>query len=297
MGKDLSKPKVSKLVLSLPKDKSKKEQKELQRTDEWQLSRLGRWTGSQLKNIMTCSASGGRLTWNDKEKIFHIGAGVLKYTYENAMERKSKRYIDSGDGTKEMKYGTHVEPLILFEAKKLLKEMKVKGKVKEVGFKQFPTMPNAGVSSDSILIDKKNKNILASLELKACTSWGTHFDRTFDFMDDKGKDFWQTQGQMMAWSVDVCYYAVAQPPQDIATYLYHQGDVRDLQEQFGKECKVTIQKLLGSKIHQHALLKRICICEKAINDYLKDGGNLRDKLYESVDYYKQHPDEMNIYIK
>lgn len=299
MKKDFFKPKVSDIVLNVigvqPEKKTKKE--ELQRTNEWHKDRLGRWTGSQQKNLMSCSASGGKISWNEVDKIFHFGTTALKYIYENAMERKTGRYVDMGSGTKDMQYGTKVEPLIQKATKKKLKELGIKGKIKSVGFKQFPTMPNAGVSSDSILIDKETKKVLASVEMKACTSWGTHYERTFEAVDEKSMDFWQTQGQMIAWEVGTTYYVVAEPPINISKYLYYDGDIMDLYDDFLEECPISIQTIKASKTHQNALLKRICIAENTLSQFLEKGGSLKEILYKSIEFYKQNQDKLKIYIK
>ena len=285
------------LGLSLDTGDSTSEKSEaLQRTEEWHLDRLGRWTGSQQKNLMSCSSKGGKMTWNDFDKIFHFGTGALKYIYENGMERKSGKYVDMGAGTKEMQYGTRVEPLIGKAAKRKLQKMEVYGKMKDVGFKQFPTMPNAGVSSDSILVDEQGK-ALASVEMKACTAWSTHFERTFEATDEASKDFWQTQGQMIAWDVDCCYYVVAEPPITINKYLYHDGGIMDLYKEFKKECSITIEVIKASKMHQDALLKRICIAENTLREWLKNGGNLKEVLYDKIDFYKENPELLNEYIK
>jgi len=294
MSKKLKKPKKSTIVLKIAEEKPKKE---LQRTDKWRLDRLGRWTGAQLKNLMSCSTSGGKISWNEIEKIFHLGNTALKYIYENAMERKTGRYVDMGLGTKEMQYGTKVEPLIQKATKKKLKELGIVGKIKSVGFKQFPTMPMAGVSSDSILIDKETKLTLASVEMKACTNWGSHYERTFEAMDEKGMDFWQVQGQMIAWQVDVAYYVVAEPPISIGKYLYYDGDIMDLYEDFLKECPISIQTIKASKTHQNALLKRICIAESTVNQFLEKPERLRDILHRQIDFYKQNQDKLKIYLK
>lgn len=297
-NKDFQKPAESniKLNIKIEKPKKDKKKKELQRTENWRLERLGRWTGSQLKNLMSCSASGGKISWNEFDKIFMFGNTALKYIYENAMERKTQRYIEMGPGTKDMQYGTKVEPLIAKATKKELKKMGVVGKLKAVGFKPFPTMPNAGVSSDSVLEDE-NENVIASVEMKACCSWSSHYDRTFEVVDEKGIDFWQTQGQMISWEVPITYYVVAQPPVDIAKYLYYDGDIMDLYKEFEKECQISIQVIKASKTHQNALLKRICIGEVTINQFLESGGNLKELLYKNLDFYKQNKDELNIYIK
>lgn len=296
-NKDFKKPKQSDIVLDIKQEKSKKKKKELQRTDDWKMSRLGRWTGSQLKNLMSCSQSGGKISWNEIDKVFHFGTTALKYIYENAMERKSGRYVDSGEGTKEMRYGTKVEPLIAKATKKKLKEMGIIGKLKKVGFKPFPTMPNAGVSSDSIFIDKKTNKTLASVEMKACCSWSSHYERTFEAMDDKGIDFWQTQGQMISWDVPITYYVVAEPPTNISKYLYYEGDIMDLYKDFLKECPISIQTIKASKIHQNALLKRICIGENVINEFLEKLTDLKSILHNNIDFYKQNKEKLNIFIK
>ena len=296
MAKGLKKPKKSTLQLDINIEENQSTNEELQRTEKWREDRRGRWTGSQQKNLMSCSSQGGKLSWNDVEKLFHFGSTALKYIYENAMERKTGRYVDMGRGTAEMRYGTKVEPLIAKATKRKLKELGIKGKLKDVGFKQFPTMPNAGVSSDSILVHKKTDKTLASVEMKACTNWNTHFERTFEFMDEKSKDFWQTQGQMIAWDVDICYYVVAEPPINISKYLMYDGDIMDLYKDFLKECPISVQTVKASKTHQHALLKRICISEKALNDFLNKGGNLKEILYRSIDFYKDNKDKLNQYI-
>lgn len=299
MSKEFFKPKESDLLVNLKVESPKKEKKkDLQRTTDWHLDRLGRWTGSQLKNLMSCSPAGGKLSWNDVDKLFYFGTTPLKYIYENAMERKSGKYVDMGKGTSEMQYGTKVEPLIQKATKKKLKEMGISGKIKSVGFKTFPTMPNAGVSSDSILVDKATKKTIASVEMKACTSWGTHYERTFESMDEKGIDFWQTQGQMIAWEVDITYYVVAEPPININKYLYYDGDIMDLYDDFEKECPIVIQEIKASKTHQNALLKRICIAEDSVREFLEDPKvNLKHILYKKIDHYKKNRELLNVYIK
>ena len=284
----------SKLKIKVKKEKKSKKNKELQRTEEWQQDRKGRWTGSQMKNIMSCSQAGGKLSWEDEQKIFIFGTAALKYIYENAKERQTGRYIDSGAGTKEMRYGTKVEPLIRKRVEEIIKKKKIKGKVIEVGFKKFPTMKNAGVSSDAILVHKGKTK--ASFEFKACTSWGTHYDRTFEITGDKSKDFWQTQAQMIANEVDFCYYCVAEPPADIGRYLYYEGDIMDLYEEWKDECGVTMEVIKASKIHQDSLLKRICISEDALNAWLSEGGSLKEELNDAIEHYKDNPEDLNKYI-
>lgn len=267
------------------------ESKELQRTEEWKEERRGRWTGSQLTSLMTCDQGAGKMSWDNVDKLFRFGKTALKYIYENAMERKTGRYIDEGDGTQQMRYGTKIEPLIARAAKRELKKF---GKLKEVGFKTFPTMKDAGVSSDRIL--KKDKKVVATVEMKACTNWGTHYERTFDLIDERSKDFWQIQGQTVAWEVDICYYIVAEPPSDIRKYLYYEGDIMDLYEEFLIDCPISVIKVKASKIHQEALLKRICISEQALNDWLASGGNLSKILDSTIAFFHKNQDKLNEYV-
>lgn len=283
----------SKIVLNIQKAPQKSKKKELQRTDDWQKKRMGRFTASQFKNLMSCSSKVSRKSWNDIEKLYGFGTSSIKYLYENAMERKTKRYIDSGKGTAAMQYGTRVEPLIQKVAKKQLKKIGVVGKMKEVGFKEFKGLPNAGASSDSIIVNKQ-KETLASVEIKACTSWGTHFDRTFEEINDKSIDFWQIQAQMIAWNVDKCYYVVAEPPADIRKYVYHDGAIMDLYDDFVDECGITIQVIEASKEHQKALIDRIIIAEKCLVDWLEKGGNLKNTLDETIKFFQENPDQLKI---
>jgi hypothetical protein len=285
----------SEITVSVSKKELKRENKKLQRTKKWREERRGNWTGSQLKSLASCGPGKSKLDWDNLDRLFSFGATAIKYIYENAMERKTGRYIDDGEGTWAMRYGTKVEPLIQKATKKKLKEMKVKGKLKEVGYKPFEDIPNAGVSSDSILVNKKGKTI-ASVEMKACTSWGTHYERTFEITSESSKDFWQVQGQIKAHEVDVCYYVVAQPPEDIKKYLFYQGDIMDLYDDFCKECPISIEIVKRSKLHIDALIKRITIAEDALNDWLAMGGSLKKHLDMTIKHYEKDPEKLEKYI-
>ena len=285
----------SSIKIKVSKKDKKKKKKQLQRNKKWREERRGSWTGSQLKSLMSCSAGKGQMSWGNVDKLYAFGLTALKYIYENAMERKTGRYIDDGDGSWAMQYGTKVEPLIDRAVKEKLKELGVKGKLKDVGFKKFPSIPNAGVSSDKILVSKKGETI-ATLEYKACTNWQTHYERVFSLTDEKSKDFWQIQGQTIAHNVKTCYYAVAEPPNNIKDYLFYNGNIMDLYDQFKKECKVSIEIVKASKQHQKALLKRIIIAEDTLSDWLSMGGNLKKNLEDTITIYEKNPENFNKYI-
>ena len=262
---------------------SESEENSLQRTELWQEERKGNWTGSRFKNCMQCNQQSSKLSWDNPLKIYHFSKGAIKYIYENAMERKTGRYIESSP-TWEMKYGTKVEPLI---EKRFNEELISKGfKLKLVGYKEFPEFNTAGVSSDAIVLDEK-ENIIASAEFKACTSWSTHYDRTFESTDDSSTDFWQTQGQMIAWNVDETFYIVISPPKDIKKYLFAEN-IMDFYEDWVSETEMNIEVIKKSPIHHNALMKRLFIMESTINNWLSEEDlNLKEVLYNEIDFFKK----------
>jgi hypothetical protein len=274
-------PQFSDLEIDIPEVLESDTQEKLQRTESWREERKGCWTGSQVKQLMSCNSKGARLPWNSIEKIYMFSEGAIKYIYANAMERKTGKYLEKGSNT-QMKYGTAVEPLI---AEIVRKEKEKEGLFFEsVGFKKFKGLENAGASSDGVMKDSNDK-ILSSVEMKACCSWDSHFDRTFDLMDDKSIDFWQSQTQMLAWDVTETLYVVAEPPKDIMKYIKTE-DIKELQEEFENECQISFQKVESSPIHQSAIMKRIEIAEAVIDKWNKVGGNLKHLFFEVLDEFK-----------
>ena len=269
-------------------DYSKESKDELQRTEDWFMQRNGEVTSTVCKSLMACDNASGKLSWNDKSKVYSFSSGIVKLVYEKAMQQKSNRYIDSGKGSYGMRYGTAVEPLILKAAKKdkKIKKLLKKGyTIEEVGYKSFPDIPNAGASSDGI-IRKPNGDLFAVIEMKACTAWGTHFERTFDSMNDKQMDFFQTLSHMIAWETDKCYYVVAEPPKDIRRYVFSE-DIEEEWKLFKKEAPVTVQIVKKSEVHADALIERIKIVNKIVKEYLKDEElDLTALTYGIIDDYK-----------
>lgn len=275
--------KISKSDIYIPDYNTEEDSNtELQRTEEWHLARNGSWSGSIIKGMMTCNAKGGKLKWNNLEKIFMFSEGIVKFIYTRAMQRKSNQWIESKPNLS-MKYGTAVEPLI---SKIAAEELSHIGVFKEVGYKSFDDIPNAGASSDQVIM--KEEKTVAIAEYKACVSWSSHYDRCNDNMNESSIDFWQTQVEMKAWNVDHGYYVVASPPKDISKYVYHEGDIFDLMEDFKKECFITISKIEKSQIHQEALIKRIEICEETCDVWIKEGGDLKEVFYEVLDKHKNN---------
>lgn len=257
----------------------KSDSNDLQRTEEWHNARNETWNGSEIKGLMSCNNKGGKMSWSDKEKTYEFSDGIVKYIYEVAMKRRTKRYIESAS-TSAMKYGTAVEPLILKRTEQILRETRKDFTIKQVGFKLYPTVPTAGVSADAMLYDNTEKP-LESVEMKACCTWVSHYDRTFERTSEKSTDFWQTQSQMIAWNVPTTIYAVAQPPRNIMKYV-KADDIMELEDDWNKECDVTIEVVEASSIHQNALLKRIEIAEEIIKQWNETGRPLNEIFYEVI---------------
>lgn len=250
-----------------------------QRTEEWFKQRSYCLTGSKGKTIMACSSKGSKMSWDNPDKVTEFSSGIISYIYETAMQRKTNRYT-KGASTTDMKYGTIVEPLI--EKRSRDEYFNSKNMVRvAVGFKEFPNRPYAGASTDDIITI--NDEIIAVVENKACTSWNAHYKRTYENTDESSIDFWQTQMEMIAWEVDLCYYVVISPPTDIMKYVYYDGDIMDLYEDWISETEMTIEIIKRSPIHCEALLKRIDILEKAIQEFLTNGGDIKEILYDVKD--------------
>lgn len=247
-------------------------------------SRKGNWTGSKFKALMACNNAGGKMDWFNKEKVYAFSDGALKYIYASAMERQTGRYLET-DSTKQMKYGTKVEPLIFKRAG--IELAKIGIRLEQVGFKPFAEIPTAGVTSDSIALDE-NGVLDGSFESKACASWTTLFERTYEKTDDKSTDFWQTQGQMSAWDVKKNYYCVISPPSDINRYIYCEN-IMDLYDEWCSETEMNIEIIEQSPIHQEALRKRIIIAESVVERFLAgDKKHLKEILYEEIDYWRAY---------
>jgi hypothetical protein len=265
-------------------------EEQLQRTIDWRLQRNGCWSASMSKKLMTCNSKGGKMSWDNPQKTLEFSSGILKVIYSIAMSRKRGYYIETDIGLS-AKYGTSVEPLIYEIARKHFSESKLN--IKKVGFVRIPEIPTAGASSDCLL-ENVYGEIIHNGEIKACTNWETHYERTFDLLDESGTDFWQVQFQMMAHKAISTIYIVSEPPSDIKKYIFS-SDIMELLPDFEKECKISYQEVKASEIHQKALFTRIEIVEKVANEWLENGGDLKDIFYKEVDLRKSKMKEGVIY--
>jgi len=70
----------------------------------------------------------------------------------------------------------------------------------------------------------------------------------------------------------------------------------ELLSDFMKECQISYQVVKASSLHQKALLIRIEIAENTVTRWLKEGGNLKDILYEEINLKKMSMSEDMVFI-
>ena len=85
---------------------------DLQRTDQWFEARRGRFTGSGIKDLMTCSRSKANYEWGRPEKLIDFGEAAKKYIYSKFKERQRSKVVKTAF-SQDMKYGTENEAAIL----------------------------------------------------------------------------------------------------------------------------------------------------------------------------------------
>lgn len=246
ISRALNQPELSKKnkVLEIEDFELQEQVQQLQRSPEWYEKRRGLFTGSRIKDLMTCDRKAAKKGWDDPEKIISLGETAKKYIFEKAMERKTGKVIQSAQ-TFEMKVGTESEPKII----EALKE-KHGIEIDEVDFMEF-LLGIAGASPDGILKDGSTGVETprgCGIEMKLCFNWGTFYDRTGKPMDKSHTDFWQLQAEMLALNCDKMLYVVAEPSSsameikiDGLQIIEVKAD-KDLQEAIKKRC------LLGDNI-------------------------------------------------
>jgi len=236
---------------------------ELQRTDEWFKQRLGRFTGSGIKNLMSCSQATSKMEWGRAEKIIDFGETAKKYVYSKAMERKRGKVIHMSTSAA-MRYGTENEQpvidLMLAKNKHYL--------FKEVGFIEF-IKGIAGASPDGLLMDKMTGEKIG-YEGKCATNWDTVYSRCETPVDQKHQDFWQLQAEMMSLKVKRLLYTIGEPSEDM--FLPNITDVQTIMVD-------------ASPIHQQSIIHRCNIGNKAIELFLK-GKNFHESILAACSNYE-----------
>lgn len=227
------------------------ENTDLQRTKEWFEKRKGKFTGSKIKELMSCGRSTAKKAWGTPEKLIDLGEASKKYIFEKAMERKRNKVIQTPI-TAAMYYGTTNEDAVI----ELLKDKKII----KVDFKEFIT-DIAGASPDGYF--EENDEIIG-LEIKCATTWSSVYSRSLQ-IDQSHEDFWQVQSEMLALKTNKLLYVVAEPSESI-----FEPNITDLD----------IQLVHASPIHQQCIIKRCMIGNEAINLFLS-GMNFHDAVIKA----------------
>ena len=231
-------------------------QKGLQRTEEWFEQRRGRFTGSKIKDLMSCSRSTAKLEWGRAEKLIDFGNTAKKYIYGRAKERQRNKVVKIPSSAA-MKYGTENEIPVV----KLLKKQYPDYIFEDVGFVEF-IEGIAGASPDGRIITPAKK---IGLEIKCATDWNGVYDRHELPIDQTNKDFWQLQGEMLALEVNEIMYVTAEPSENI-----FEPNITDL----------SIKFIDASPIHQKAIEQRCMIADAGIELYL-NGLNFHEAIQKA----------------
>lgn len=227
-----------------------------QRQEEWFKKRLGKFTGSKIKDLMGCGRSTAKMDWNDINKVFDFSDTALKYIYKVAMERLTgiKEYNASSFA---MSFGTENE----YAVKETLKKRGYD--LLECDFIDYPHKEMfLGASPDGKIGETYN------LEIKSAVSWSGVYERLEEVFDVSHMDFWQIQLEMLCQDISDTMYVVSYPLQ------------ADL---------INISFIQKSETHQKRILQRVEIANNAITLFEKNGlKGIRECLTKSISEYKEN---------
>ena len=210
----------------------------LQMTAEWYAKKLGRFSGSKNKYLMTCTKNSAKYEWGRTEKLIDLGDAAKKYIFSKAKERQRGKFIQTVT-TFEMKYGIAQEASV-WEI--LLKKYP---DIEKVGFVEF-IEGVAGASADGRGDD-------FGIEIKCVTDWGGLYKRHIELFDQSNEDFWQIQSEMLALDVKRLLYVVAEPPSNI-----YDPVIKEISEKW----------VYASPVHQQAIIHRCKIGDMIIKKFL-----------------------------
>jgi len=198
----------------------------MQRTDEWYSKRTGRFTASQISNLLMKPTT----------------AGYQNYIAQIVAERLTGLSAGSDYVNEAMQNGIDLEPRA-----RTLYEIQTGNTVDEIDFMVHPDIPNFGASPDGVvgdgLIEIKCRNL--SNHIKVIL--GDKVDRTAMI---------QMQSQMMCAGLGWCDYVHFNPqmPADLQLHIQRVEADPELQElireailKADKEVEQMIQKLTGDK--------------------------------------------------
>ena len=232
----------------------KVDEETLQRTAEWFEKRRGRFTGSKIKDLMSCSRSTAKIEWGRPEKLIDFGEKAKEYIYTKAKERQ-RGYAVQTPTTAAMSYGTENEDAVI----ELLPF-----DVEKCDFMEIEGLEGiAGASPDGRYEDQ-------NVEIKCATTWEQFYKRVELPFDQTHMDFWQVQTEMMAQKLNKTMYIVAEPSESIFEPNITSFTMRNTQ---------------ASEIHQKAIYQRCEIGDEAIKLFLK-GYSIHQAIQQACTEYE-----------
>jgi hypothetical protein len=236
--------------MELPKfTEQTNESPDLQRTAEWHEERLGLFTGSEIKKLMSCKSKKAGKNWLDHFWLFDFGDTAITYIIEKALERATGNQTEHFE-TFAMSRGINLEVV----AKEYFIENYKKNEVgfeflfKEHGFIKF--QKNAGSSVDGELIFS-NKNIgVIAFENKCPENVRIHMQQCLNAVDESNQYFWQLISEMLSLKTS-------------------NGILVSFDPRFPEGAKLKYINIEISKAHTFALKFRLIVAEKIVETLLK----------------------------
>jgi hypothetical protein len=179
-------------------------EKDLQLTDEWFKDKLGKFSGSNMKKLMSCKSRAKR-EWTSREKLIDFGDTALTYMIEVALERVTGERIEIPQ-TYAMSRGIDLEQ----DAKNYFVQNWDKSdfatkfssfELIELGFERF--LSNAGASLDAKLILVDGKQTAVAFENKCPENVRIHMTQCQHGVDESHQYFWQLHSEMLAIKSDL----------------------------------------------------------------------------------------------
>lgn len=250
----------------------------LQLTEEWFRQKTGRFSGSEIKKLVSCSRATAKMLWERPEKIIDFSDTAKNYVYKKAMERKTGIFVRKQD-ILNFKYGRLAEKIIVEKFKDKMPHIK---EFKDVPFILVKGHEDyLGASPDGALLgivsDGKKKY---GFEAKGAMSWETFGTRIRKPMDESHLDFWQIQLEMLALEVNTLYYCVSYPVVNAIDFVD-----ATYEEAFDMIKDIAILEVTASSIHQSVILKRAEIGNNAINFFLQ-GMTFDEAMQKACTIYK-----------
>ena len=213
---------------------------ESQRTEDWYARRIGKFTGSGIKNLMS----------EGRAKDAKWGETAKSYVFSKLYERVSNSRIMIPE-TYQMAKGKEVEA----DAMRIFGE-RTRFYVQPVEFILSEEVPYIGASPDGLVFDNKDR-LVGAWETK-CRLDETMLKNAFVRVTPKHDAFWQLQTEMYVTGTKINYFTHYSPDRECPFDLQIQEVERD-DEAIGR------------------MLERAKIANKVIEDAIAAIGSVQDK--------------------